>query len=210
MNGFSFLLIIILCLILTPLVLPVRFRGQAKFHGSLSWYGEISGFGGSVRLFFTKEDGSKARNGFRVLGWQKSIDSREPKPVTKKRKPGNGGFNVVLTRKTFNAVKDYLRKLVQCLNLEVRLCGEYGTDDPALTGFICGLIAVLADGLPNLHLNPNFMERSLEMEGEFKGRFYPIVILWHTVLFLLTSPIRSLWWPKLKVKNKLREVVSNA
>jgi hypothetical protein len=52
------------------------------------------------------------------------------------------------------------------------------------------------------------MEACLDIEGEVKGRLFPIVVLWHTLALLLSSPVRSLWWPKFNIKKfRVREVV---
>lgn len=209
MSGIVVLLLVILCLFLAPMVLPISFRGQAQVNGSFSGYGEVSGIGGWVKLYVSKEPGTRTRQYLRLFYWEKSLAAGKPKAASKKRKPGVSRFKAVLTRDLINAVYRYLIRLSRCLNLEVRFEGEYGTGDPALTGILSGVIAALTNEQSRICLYPNFMEVSLDMEGEFKGRFFPIVPLGHTVVLVLSSPVRSLWWPKFNIKNRVREVVSN-
>lgn len=208
MSGLAVLILVILCLLLAPMVLPIRFRGQVQVKESFSGYGEVSGFGGWVKLYVSKESGARTHQYVRLFNWEKSIGAGKPKTATKKRKPRASRGKAVITRDLMSAVYRYLIKLARCLNLEARLEGEYGTGDPALTGFLCAVIAALAGEQSRIRLNPNFMEASLDMEGEIKGRFSAVVVLWHTVVLLLSSPVRSLWWPKFSIKKYgVREVV---
>lgn len=209
MSGIVVLLLVILCLLLAPMVLPISFRGQVQVKDSFGGYGEVLGIGGLVKLYVSKEPGTGTRQYLRLFYWEKSLAAGKAKAASKKRKPEASRFKAVLTRDFMNAVYRYLKKLVRCLNLEARLEGEYGTGDPAVTGILSGVIAALTNEQSQICLYPNFMEVSLDMEGEFKGRFFPIVPLGHTVVLVLSSPVRSLWWPKFNIKNRVREVVGN-
>ncbi|NLV17667.1 MAG: DUF2953 domain-containing protein [Syntrophomonadaceae bacterium] len=209
MSGLMVLLLIIMGLFLVPLVLPVSFQGQVRIKESLSGHGEVSGFGGLIKLRVDKEAGNETRQYLKILAWEKILSGGKPAKTASERKQDRSRFKDVITRELLNAVYRYLKRLVKCLRLEAGLEGEYGTGDPALTGFLAGVIAALASQQLRICLNPNFMEASLDMEGEVQGRFFPIVVLWHTVVLLLSAPVRSLWWPKFTNKKRVREVVGS-
>lgn len=113
-------------------------------------------------------------------------------------------FNRVLNRKLLMVVFWYLKRLIRSCRLSLRLSGVYGTDDPALTGLLAGLIAVLHAEHFSLNLATDFTEPVLDITGEASGRIVPIVILWFTIGFLLAKPVRKLWWARLKLKRPIR------
>lgn len=91
------------------------------------------------------------------------------------------------------------------MRLRLRLSGVYGTDDPALTGLITGLMAALHAEHINLDLDADFSGPVLDIAGETSGRMVPIVILWLTIRLLLAQPVRKLWWAQLKTKFNRRK-----
>ncbi len=208
MSVLAVTLSVILGLLLIPLVLPVSFQGKVQVKNAFRGYGEVSGLGGWIRLYVAKEPGAETRRYLRLFCWEKNLAAGKAKTESKKQKPGAGRFLDVLNLELMNAVYRCLIRLVPCFHLEARLDGEYGTGDPALTGMLSGVIAALAVEQPRVRLNPNFMEAYLDIEGEVKGRFFPIVVIWYTVALLLSSPVRSLWRPKFNIKKfRVREVV---
>ena len=106
----------------------------------------------------------------------------------------------VLNRQMLAAVLGYLKRLFKSLRLRLRLNGVYGTDDPAMTGLIAGLIAALQAEHLKLDLNADFNGPIVDVAGATSGRMVPIVILWHTISFFLAKPVRKLWWAMLKIK----------
>ena len=208
MSVLAVTLLVILGLLLIPMVLPVSFHGQVQIKNAFRGYGEVSGLGGWIKLYVSKEPGAGTCQYLRLFCWGKNLATGKDKATSKKQKPGAGQFLAVLKLDLMNAVYRYLIRLVPCLHLEARLDGEYGTGDPALTGMLSGVIAALAAEQPWVRLNPNFMEACLDIEGEVKGRLFTFVVLWHTLALLLSSPVRSLWWPKFNIKKfRVREVV---
>ena len=106
----------------------------------------------------------------------------------------------VISRQLLAEVMGYLKRLFKSIRLRLRLSGVYGTDDPALTGLIAGLMATLRTKHYNINLDADFSEPILDVTGETSGRVVPGVILWFTIRLLLSKPVRKLWWTQLKKK----------
>jgi hypothetical protein len=135
--------------------------------------------------------------------FKKKIKKKIKKKTGRKEKKNRFNFSVataILNRKFLEAVWGYCQRLIQSFRLRLRLSGVYGTDDPALTGLIAGLIAALHAGHINLNLEADFSGPTLDLTGETSGRIVPAVILWFTIRFLLAEPLRKLWWSHLKTK----------
>ncbi|MFZ5633090.1 MAG: hypothetical protein ACOY40_09615 [Bacillota bacterium] len=157
-------------------------------------------------------NGRKMSFGFRLAGIALPVSRKKPgtvraKKITKKtgRKGERHGFNLsavntVLNRKLLTVVLGYFKRLFKSFRLRLRLSGVYGTDDPALTGLLVGLIAALHAEHFNFDLDADFSGQIIDVTGETSGRIVPIVILWFTICLLLAEPVRKLWWAQLKTK----------
>lgn len=106
----------------------------------------------------------------------------------------------VLNRRLMGAVLEYMNMLFKSLRLRLNLSGIYGTDDPALTGMLAGMLAAMPFAYQSLSLEADFSGPALDVSGEISGRIVPIVLLWLTIRLLLAAPVRKLWWAWLKNK----------
>ena len=69
----------------------------------------------------------------------------------------------------------------------------FGTDDPAMTGMLLGVIAMLYPVIPEkLMIEPDFMEPGLEADLSIEGRLFLIVLIVHAVRILLSKDVRIL------------------
>ena len=92
------------------------------------------------------------------------------------------------------------------LPYKIRGTVRFGTDDPAKTGIILGLISVFYPSLPgNLTIEPEFTESCLEADLFLKGRIVLFVLAVHGVRILLCKDVRKLIGCFLK-KNKEAKV----
>lgn len=156
----------------------------------------------------------------RLAGIALPVNRKNPGTVKAKkkrkiagRKKERHGFNLsvvsmVLNKKFLAVVLGFSRKVFRSLRLRLRVSGVYGTDDPALTGLLAGLIAALHAGQVNLDLDADFSGQVLDIAGETSGRIVPVVILCLIICFLLAGPVRKLWWARLKlrfIRRKMKE-----
>lgn len=100
----------------------------------------------------------------------------------------------------------FLRCLWRAFHLEVRLAGTYGTDDPALTGYLAALLATMDVDDIVCDLHPDFSCAILDISGSIRGHFIPAQLLALALTFMWQKPVRRLWLAKLKTKkSKLKE-----
>lgn len=216
MSGWTVLLILVL-LPVGLLSVPLSFKARGCLRAE-DWRLEASiAWGWGLIAAAIGINGRKTSFRLRLAGIAIPVSRRDPGKVrTKKigkktrRKEERHGFNLstvnsVLNRKLLTAVLGYLKGMVGSLRLRLRLSGVYGTDDPALTGMINGLMAALHAEHFNLDLDADFSGPILDIAGETSGRMVPIVILWRTIRLLLAQPVRKLWWAQLKTKFNRRK-----
>ncbi len=204
----------LLLLLFVILWLPVTFHGEASLAEKISLNGEIAWAGGLVTVLLAVRSG-KATCFIKLGGWTRGLPIAKQRDVHPEKKSQKTSVS-----SRVNTIKPYLNKelmakginfisrLFQCLNLSLRLEGEYGTGDPALTGYLVGLFATGRNGRHTINLCPNFTEPILDLHGEIKGKVVPAIIIGLTIRFLLSSPVRPLWL-KRKSKLKYKEVIQN-
>ena len=222
MSGWTVLLLILVLLPVGLLSVPLIFKARGRLSmeerqlestiawgwGLLSVAVEIRGKETAIRLRLAGISLPAPRKkpvneGTARTGKQAGrAGKRTPKHAGRNKKHGSGFPSIigVLNRQMLAAVLGYLRRLLKSLRLRLRLSGVYGTDDPAITGLIAGLITALHAERLNLDLNPDFSGPIIDVAGEAAGRIVPMAILWHTISFFLAKPVRKLWWAMFKIK----------
>ncbi|MCL6635454.1 MAG: hypothetical protein K6T29_06765 [Peptococcaceae bacterium] len=212
MNGWTVLMVIPVMLAAGLLIVPVTFNikgllrtGEGRLEAGIAW-------GWGLVAAAVETGGRETAFGIRLAGMslpvsrKKTGAARAKKAGKKKgRKRERRGFNLsaagaVFDRKLQATVLGCLKGVYKSFRLRVRLRGVYGTGDPALTGMLAGLAAVLNAGNIDLGLEPDFSGPALDLTGEISGRIVPVVILWFAVRLLLAGPVRGLWWTRLKTK----------
>ena len=89
--------------------------------------------------------------------------------------------------------KEGMAILRHVLPYKIRGTVRFGTDDPAKTGMILGLVSVFYPALPgDLTIEPEFTESCLEADLYLKGRIVLFVLLVHVVRILLSRDVRKL------------------
>ncbi|MGD0154062.1 MAG: hypothetical protein ABSC17_09970 [Thermacetogeniaceae bacterium] len=199
------ILVGIVILLAALLTAPLNFSAQAglddeiaSFEGLLSWAGRLIGF----QVVATS--GQPVQMSVRFGHWTRQLQGGKAKK--QERRPGK--FDLAWTRTARSYLdKQVLREVFRCLfrlerSLDLRLSfeGEVGFEDPDLTGYLAGLLAVLNPGQWECHLQPNFTKEVLRFQGSVQGRIVPAKLLWLTGCLLLSTPVRSIWWSQLKIR----------
>jgi hypothetical protein len=198
------------------LSLPVAFAGRVRWAERLSGEMELALAGGLVQTRMAMTGRTPVLSlRLATLPWfQLRRKPGDPpagkrkvknKQVKKRHLSWSKGKELLLNSQAWQRAISYARSVYKSLRLNLRLEGEYGTEDPALTGWLSALVGVLAGGPLELDLCPVFDGPCLDIRGELHGRLIPAKILWLTGGFLLTRPVRQLWWPKTgKRRSKLQ------
>lgn len=140
---------------------------------------------------------------------QAGRERKKSKKQTGRSKKNSLNFTfvfAVLNRQMVAAVLDFLKKLFKSLGLRLQVKGVYGADDPSVTGVLTGIIAALHAEKFNIDLDADFSGPVIDIAGETSGRLVPVVILWHSIRFLLSKPVRKLWWAVLKTKFRRKKI----
>lgn len=211
-------LIVIAALIVLLLAAPFEARARGEWPGRLL---EVRASWGWLLVAFRLE----ARPGavspaLELLGltvWKgkrRRADSpdrgKKDKPEKQKKDGGKPGLSaretlrLLTDRELWREAVSFLRRLVRALRLEARLDGSYGTDDPALTGVLAGLIAALSNEKIALNLRPDFVEEVLDIEGYVRTRFYLGELIVIVLALLWRKPVRRLWLTKVKSRFKFK------
>ncbi len=217
MNALIILFSVILLLPLAIIMVPFSFQVQgcladkATGEGKLAWAGGLL----AVRFVFAN---SKPDFFVRFGIWEKRLPKEasqsEQKKANRARKTNRTkkinkqtNFGQVVTFLNTSLIKEacrFLNRFQRSLNLSLE--GEYGTGDPALTGFIAGILAALNSSHCNLRLHPNFSETTLNLRGMIHGRLIPAVLICQFLVFLLAAAVRKIWWSALKQKFTIKGV----
>lgn len=216
-----FAILLFLLVVLLSVPLTFKARGQtmdlqldlrlAWGRGLLAAVVETTGRKNSFRLRFagiTLPTSRKKPDQVRAARKTARQKSRKKEQKSKKDQRGFSlsTLTAVFSRELLAEIRDFLKKLFKFLRLRLQLSGVYGTDDPALTGFLAGSMAALSTGKVNINLNPDYNEQVLDVRGEASGRVVPIIIIWLAVRLLLSKPVRRLWWTQLKKKLAVKKL----
>jgi hypothetical protein len=224
LSGWIYWLLILILLPAALLSLPLTFKaqgrldteeGQQQLEARLAW-------GWGLLAVTAGIDGRKKSLGIRLAGialpasrkTSGTVKAKKPRKKTVrqgKKSPFNFSTVIaVLNRQFINTMLAYLKKIISSCRLRLHLKGVYGTDDPALTGLLAGLMAALRTGHFRPALEADFNGPILDVDLKTSGRIIPITVLGLTMGLLLAGPVRKLWWGLLKNKfsrRKQKEVV---
>ena len=216
----AYLLLSFIALILVILFVPLNFCGQGRWAENMSGEIELAWAGGLIATRWRLNQPEKNQFILRLGTWVKPLHRRksepvhtssrlapegeQPSPLPPKSKPhpkNNLSYiKPFLSRHVIRESLLFLRQLWKSLQLRFDLTGEYGTEDPALTGMLAAGISALNGACGGLHLQSNFECNTLDLQGEVRGRIIPAQLIWECGRFLSRSPIRKIWWPILNEK----------
>ena len=221
----SVIIILVLILIFLPLGLlsvPVTFKARGAYRpgvksleANLAWGWKlfstaigIMGKEKSIRFSLAgiafsaprKKSGTIITGKIKKKKIRKNSIKKKTRRKGEKKKFNLAAVKALLNKELLIVTLGYLKKIIQSIRLRLWLNGVYGTDDPALTGLLAGLIAALHTEHFKLNLDADFSEPIIDLAGEISGRILPIAILWFTIRIILTKTVRQLWWTQLKTK----------
>lgn len=201
-------------LLILLLIVPFDFEGRGEWgevkyiKATLKWAGGLVLLGLAVRR--ASFDTTLSIGGFKLWRGGKKKKSL-PHPKKQKTVKKNNDFNL---RKTVELLSDgellkagiaFLRRLVRALRLDVMLSGRYGTDDPALTGVLAGLLALVNGDKINLSMQPDFAEAVLDLRGTLHSRVIPAELLGICLALLWQKPVRTIWMSAIKTKIRFKK-----
>lgn len=201
-------------LLVLLLIMPVDFTcrgewGEVKYiEARLKWAGGLAVLGFAVRE--GSFDTTLSTGGLTL--WRGGKKKKGlPRPGKQKPSKKNNNFNL---RKTAGLLSDgelfkvgiaFLRRLVSAFRLDVKLSGRYGASDPALTGVLAGLLALVNGDKLKLSFQPDFTEEVLDLRGALRSRVIPVELLGICLTLLWQKPVRRIWSSVIKTKIKFKK-----
>lgn len=102
-----------------------------------------------------------------------------------------------------SSVKLIKRILKAIFPKELKLDIEYGSSDPAKTGYMLAISSILVLYFGNnIKVQGNFQEKVLNGKVKAKGIFTIGYIIWALIVFAISKPIRKIIWKYLKNRKK--------
>lgn len=94
---------------------------------------------------------------------------------------------------------------LRCVHGDLRLA----VDDPACYGWIFAFLGATQLPRPPMHLQVELEnEPAFQADVKWRSRLYPIQWLWLLANIALESPVRSIWWSKLRKKGESKRARS--
>ncbi|MDF2629020.1 MAG: hypothetical protein K0R39_2851 [Symbiobacteriaceae bacterium] len=183
------------------LFVPVGFRARAEgalrpdddenWGGSAEWEADLAWGGRIVRIWLKGTHQGIAQKRFTILGLRLNIGTRSEKASAKTASPDKAPKKTRPRKKrrrpTLDDIQAYareglrlVRRLMKALRLHIAGDVTFGFEDPSLTGFALGALALT--GKPaDLTLRPDWFQPGLEGWVTLRGRVYGIevaIALW--------------------------------
>lgn len=199
-------------LLIMPFDLTARGEwGNSKyFEARLKWAGGLAAIGFAVR------EGS-FNTTLSIGGLTLWRGGKKKKSVARpeKQKPAKkeNGFSppkilgLLSDGELFKVGIAFLKRLVRAFRLDIKLSGSYGTDDPALTGILAGLLALINGDKIKLNVQPDFTKAVIDLQGAMRSSVIPAEILGICLNLLWQKPVRRIWLSVIKTKIRFKKEV---
>ncbi len=210
-----YILGVLLFILAALLLLPWRFGLQAANQPALDIKAELKWAFGLLG-FRASYDSEGFNTRIILFGFSKALSSDNQKtgtdsaPEKRKRKGRRGSLSDYLNRSLIASFTRLLRSLVRALHLDVNLSGRYGFEEPDITAMAALLIRFLAGGGSAINLTPDYSQSVVDVSGYLRGRVIIAQILGIGIRFLFSKPVRAIWWPKIKIRRKRKEIIQYA
>jgi hypothetical protein len=212
-----YLLIALLLFLVTLLVVPFQYKGEAEVDGGITFSYKVGWFWNLFNIRGTRSEESNTTEVF--LGSKRvfTVKTRDKKEVeeteeitenVKKAAKKENNLKSMLETSFIKEVFKYLKKIVkQIVPNYLHIHGTYGFDDPSITGMTAGFIYTLQGIWPGsrIQLQPCFTEEILELELKTSGSIRVGKLAWDTARFALKKDIRTKIFKrnkKVKLKSK--------
>lgn len=208
------ILTIVTVLLVFLLFMPFDFAGRGEW-GSVKYIeARLKWAGGLAVIGFAVREGSF--NTTLSIGgltlWRGGKKKKSlPRPGKQKPAKKNNDFSLrniiglLSDGELFKVGIAFLRRLVRAFRLDIKLSGRYGADDPALTGLLAGLLALINGDKIKLNVQPDFTEAVLDLRGALLSRVIPAELLGICLALLWQKPVRRIWLSTIKSKMRFKK-----
>lgn len=208
----------LLLILITLLIVPFSYRGEASVYGEISYSYRVGWFWNLFNIRGTRVEESLKTEVYlsnkRLFTVKSKVESDEEPKKDKENKEEKesakkeNNFRSMFDTKVIKEGFKYLKKILKQISPKyLHLHGTYGFEDPSVTGMTAGFIYTLQGILPQskIQLQPCFTEEILELEFKAMGSISAGKLVWDTARFALKKDIRTKIFKrnkKVKLKSK--------
>lgn len=208
----------LLLILITLLIVPFSYRGEASIYGEVSFSYRVGWFWNLFNIRGTRGEESLKTEVYlsnkRLFTVKSKVESDEEPKKDKENKEEKesakkeNNFRSMFDTKVIKEGFKYLKKILKQISPKyLHLHGTYGFEDPSVTGMTAGFIYTLQGILPQskIQLQPCFTEEILELEFKAMGSISAGKLVWDTARFALKKDIRTIIFKrnkKMKLKSK--------
>lgn len=208
----SILILPIIFILAAPFSFTMMVRRDEKNHFTAG----VSWLWGGLTLKVENGSGTLLAGSFALkkILFEQLATARKKKAQTKKSKSKKSFRSITafkikeyLNTELITFLLKTLRQIWATLSIKLEGNATFGFEDPALTGLTYGFMAAigLSGQHPGLKLTPDFLEPGFEGFLSVRGRLTVGTMLFILGRFLLSRPVRRLWWPWPRRKEVAKE-----
>ncbi len=213
----SIIVLVFACILCAVLFIPFQYSVQGTVKDKMLCRAKMCWLFGIIIFEVLKDENEKKfRPILRLLGIKIfipviGIKIRKNKKIRKvyKKNHKKKFDKSLFSRKFVNLIVNYIRDILKITKPKViEAYGIYGFDDPAITGFICGIISIVKEVFPNdkINLSPQFSEEVYNINFRIKGTIFVCIIGFKTICLLLRREMRRIIFSKKeKIMKPLKE-----
>lgn len=130
----------------------------------------------------------------------KDAKKENPQKEKKIKKPKvNNGFGNYLNKNLIGIGINYFKSIISIIKPDYfYLKGNYGFEDPSITGMICGGVSVIQSAIPNFNIQmyPDFINEGYDLDFKINGKITVGSIVFQTIKTILKKDVRRIIFNK--------------
>jgi hypothetical protein len=206
------ILIVLICILLSILMIilfiPFKYFMNGKIDDSICGNAEVRWIFGLVKVIVYKyEDEPQMKIsicGLNVYSRKLIEENNEKKgkeASKKKRKKKESKSKRNIGRNLLMEFFKYFKDIINIVKPKYfRISGQYGFEDPSLTGMLLGLISIIKGVVPKakIDVNPDFEEETINLEIEIYGDIKVFEICYRSIKLIIKKEVRKFLFKKSK------------
>lgn len=190
------------------LFIPFKYFMNGKIDDSIGGHAEARWIFGLVKVIVYKyEDEPQIKiiicglniYSRKLIGENNEKKGKEASKKIRKKKESKSKRNIGR-----NLLMEFFKYFKDIINIvkpkHFRISGQYGFEDPSLTGMLLGIISAINGVVPKakIDVNPDFEEETINLEVEIYGDIKVCEICYRTIKLIIKKEVRKFLFKKSK------------
>lgn len=166
------IVLILVTLLIFLLISSVTYRAKSTFRENNIIYNLKIGLFFNIVSIILNGNNDDRHLSVRILFFTKKLNINSKKDRTQDDLPCSSSHIVQYIRKIYEC-KDSIAKIISIIKPKyVKIEGNYGFDDPCMTGILCGVFNVIYSLLPknSIKVSPDFFNEVFNLHLEVSGK----------------------------------------